>query len=93
MLAASAEVDAQAIFLMAPALFIPGYKRQRYPSRCAHIEIVHSWSDDVIAPENSIRYARGADCTLHLISGDHPLNASIEVVAELFGSFLQRLES
>ncbi|MDH3220825.1 MAG: alpha/beta hydrolase [Gammaproteobacteria bacterium] len=92
-LAASAEVDAQGIFLMAPALYIPGYRRQRYPSRCAHIEIVHGWSDDIIAPENSIRYAKEADCTLHLVSGDHPLNNSIEIVVELFSSFLERLGS
>jgi hypothetical protein len=31
---------------------------------------VHGWSDDVFLPEKSIRYAKEADCTLHLISGD-----------------------
>ncbi|MDH3535284.1 MAG: alpha/beta hydrolase [Gammaproteobacteria bacterium] len=68
-LVASQEVHAQAIFLMAPALYIPGYERQEYRSRCSHIEIVHGWSDDVIPVEHSIRYAKEADCTLHLISG------------------------
>ena len=88
-LVASQEIHAEAIFLMAPALYIPGYERQKYRSRCSHIEIVHGWSDDVIPVENSIRYAKEANCTLHLISGDHPLNSSLEVVAGLFGSFLQ----
>ena len=55
-----------------------------------HLEIVHGWSDDVIPPENSIRYARQADCTLHMIGGDHPLNSSIEVVEVLFEQFLKR---
>ena len=89
-LAASESVDADAIFLMAPALYIPGYKRQEYPSGCAHIEIVHGWSDDVISPSNSIRYSKDTDCTLHLISGDHALNGSLEVVAGLFEGFLDR---
>ena len=31
---------------------------------------MHGWSDDVFLPEKSIRYAKEAHCTLHLISGD-----------------------
>ena len=88
-LVASDKVDAKAIFLMAPALYIPDYRHQRYPSRSQHIEIVHGWSDDIIPVENSIRYAREADCTLHLISGDHALNGVIDVVANLFENFLR----
>ena len=76
---------------MAPALYIPGYKHQEYHSRCSPIEVVHGWSDDVLPPENSIRYSEEADCTLHLISGDHALNGSLEVVAGLFESFLEHV--
>jgi len=90
-LVASQEVHAEAIFLLAPALYIPGYERQEYRSRCSPIEIVHGWSDDVIPAENSIRYAQEANCTLHLISGDHPLNSSLEVVAGLFERFLEQV--
>jgi alpha/beta superfamily hydrolase len=90
-LVASQEVRAEAIFLMAPALYIPGYERQEYRSRCSRIEIVHGWSDDVIPVEHSIRYAKEADCTLHLISGDHPLNSSLDVVARLFARFLEQV--
>ncbi len=88
-LVASASVDVKSVFLMAPALYIAGYERQEYRSRCSHIEIVHGWSDEVIPAENSIRYAREADCTLHLISGDHALNGSIGAVEGLFGRFLK----
>jgi alpha/beta superfamily hydrolase len=90
-LVASGEVDAEAVFLMAPALYIANYKRWDYHSRCSHIEIVHGWSDQVIPPENSIKYAREADCALHLISGDHALNGSLKIVAGLFEGFLQSL--
>ena len=69
---------------------MPGYERREYHSRCSHIEIVHGRSDDVIPPEHSIRYAKEADCALHLISGDHALNGSLEVVAGLFEAFLKR---
>jgi len=89
-LVASASVDAAAVFLMAPALYIPGFKVQQYASRCAHIEIVHGWSDDVIPAQHSIDFAREADCTLHMIQGDHPLNTSITTVESLFERFLDQ---
>lgn len=87
-LVVSATVEARAVFLMAPALYIPSWKKQRYHSKSPHVEIVHGWSDAVIPVENSIRYARDADCTLHLISGNHALNESIEAVERLFDRFL-----
>ncbi len=87
-LVASESVEAKAVFLMAPALYIPGFKKQQYHSNCAHIEIVHGWSDDIIPAENAIKYAKAADCTLHLISEDHSLNGSLEMLAGLFERFL-----
>ena len=87
-LVASATVDAAAVFLIAPALYIPGYKVQQYHSKSPHIEIVHGWSDDVIPAQHSIDYAREADRRLHLIHGDHSLNSSIETVESIFEGFL-----
>ena len=89
-LVASETANAGAVFLMAPALYIPGYRRQEYRSSSPRIEIVHGWSDDVIPAEYSIRYAREADCTLHLIAGDHALNGSLDMVSDLFEGFLDR---
>lgn len=89
-LVASATVSAKAVFLMAPALYMQGYEHREYNSCCSHIEIVHGWSDDVIPPEHSIRYAKETGSALHLISGDHALNDSLEVVAGLFERFLER---
>ena len=87
-LVASETAAARGLFLMAPALYVAGFKHQQYDSRSPHTEIVHGWSDDVIPADHSIRYARYADCTLHLISGDHALNGVIETVEDLFKRFL-----
>jgi len=86
-LVASEQVKTHGVFLLAPALFIPGYKKQTYNTK-TKVEIVHGWSDDVIPPENSIKFAQNINCSLHLISGDHRLNSSIEVVEKLFSQFL-----
>ena len=90
-LVAADDVKTHAVFLLAPALYIPDYKQQQYCPAPKYVEIVHGWSDDVIPPEHSIRFAKEADCELHLISGDHRLNLSMEVVEGLFRQFLCRV--
>jgi len=80
------------IFLLAPALFMPGYNQQNYSTDFKHLEIVHGWPDDIIPVENSINYAQQAQCSLHLIDGDHRLNSSIEQVIELFKGFLSNIQ-
>ncbi|MCP4430243.1 MAG: alpha/beta hydrolase [Gammaproteobacteria bacterium] len=90
-LVVSEVVAPRAVFLIAPALFIPEYNKQSYLSKSPLIEIVHGWSDEVIPVEHSIQYAKEADCSLHVISGDHPLNNSIDVIEGLFESFLDRI--
>ena len=86
-LVVSEHVITKGVFLLAPALFMPEYKKQNYSDK-AYIEIVHGWEDEVIPPENSIRFSKKANCSLHLIAGDHRLNSSIETVERLFLQFL-----
>ena len=90
-LVVSEQVKAKALFLLAPALFMEGYQKQSYVSDCQNIEIVHGWSDEIIPVAHSIQYAKAADCTLHLISGDHRLMGSLDLVAALFQGFLARI--
>jgi alpha/beta superfamily hydrolase len=87
-LVASEKVNAKGIFLLAPALYMQGYKRQIYNTDNQNTEIVHGWSDDIIPPEHSVRFAKEANCSLHLIDGDHRLNSSIETVEKIFRQFL-----
>lgn len=86
-LVASEKVPVHGVFLLAPALYLEGYEQQSYISN-SEVAIVHGWSDEVIPPENSVSYARQADCTLHLIPGDHRLNSSLDHVEALFRLFL-----
>lgn len=81
-----------AVFLLAPALFMPDYAQQVYDNNISNIEIVHGWSDDVIPVEHSIKYAQQAQCTLHLIDGDHRLNTSLTTIVNLFKLFLQKIK-
>ena len=90
-LVASEQQAVTGVFLLAPALQMPGYERQSYQSKAKRIEIVHGWSDDVCPIEHSIKYAQGANCELHLIEGDHRLNSSLDEVLSLFALFLDHV--
>lgn len=87
---ASGWVDADGVFLLAPALYMPDYPTPAPAILADHAEIVHGWDDEVIPCENSIRFARLRGCTLHLVPGDHRLNSRIPLLCELFGTFLSR---
>lgn len=91
-LVASESVTTKGVFLMAPALHMPGFKKQQHESKSPLINIVHGWSDDIIPVENSIQFARQADCALHLISGDHPLNDVVKEVEVFFMRFLSKVK-
>jgi surfactin synthase thioesterase subunit len=90
-LVASEFVATKALFLMAPALYIPSFKQQQHNSLSSWIEIVHGWSDDIIPVEHSIKFSQQANSTLHLIAGDHALNDVVETVESLFERFMSKL--
>lgn len=87
---ASVWVDADAVFLLAPALYMPDYPVPAPAILAGHAEIVHGWDDEVIPCEHSIRFARLRGCTLHLVPGGHRLDTQIPLLCELFGAFLSR---
>jgi predicted esterase len=87
---ASARLGAHGVFLLAPALGMPGYPSQAPAVPAGRTEIVHGWDDEVIPCGNAIRFARLRRCTLHLVEGDHRLNSRIPLLCELFGAFLSR---
>ena len=87
---AAEQLGACGVFLLAPALYMPGYPTQEPMVPATRTEIVHGWDDEVIPCENAIRFARLRQCTLHLVQGDHRLNARIALLRELFHAFLAR---
>jgi pimeloyl-ACP methyl ester carboxylesterase len=92
-LVASGRVPVAGLFLLAPALYLPGYREQHFNKPQCPIEIVHGWRDDVVPPEHSIRFARDNGSTLHLIDDDHRFSSRLDVLGELLTPFLQKLGS
>ena len=86
---ASAELNPAGLFLLAPAVYLANYAVQDPIPRAGKVMIVHGWGDEVVPPENVIRFARQHRSTLHLLDGDHRLQAALSEIKRLFGDFLR----
>ena len=86
---ASENLKPDGLFLLAPAFYLPGYACQDPVPYATSTLIVHGWGDDVVPPGNSIDFARRHRCALHLLDGDHRLNAALPAIEPLFGLYLE----
>ena len=90
--AGSSLLQARGIFLLAPALYMPGYEKfSPRPAKC-QTTIVHGWRDEVVPVENSVRFAREQNATLHVLDSDHGLLDQIRAINHFFSYFLFTLD-
>ena len=85
---ASARLQVDGLFLLAPAFYLDGYGDQEPILRVQTSMIVHCWDDDVVPVQNSIRFAKTHCCDLHLLDGNHRLNDALPKIEPLFELFL-----
>jgi predicted esterase len=88
---ASAKLKVAGLFLMAPAFYREGYAIQDPTPKAALTVLVHGWEDAVVPVDVSLRYAQAHRAELHVIHGDHRLNAEAPTIALLFDDFLRRM--
>ena len=85
---ACAALRPQALFLMAPALYFPGWDEE--PRDCpARTAVVHGWRDDIVPPEVSVRFAQPRRAALHMLDSGHTLNDQLPALARIFGDLLE----
>lgn len=87
---ACAALRPQALFLMAPALYFPGWDEE--PQDCpAATVVVHGWRDDIVPVGASLRFARARGAALHVLDSGHTLNDKLETLSALLDGLLARL--
>jgi pimeloyl-ACP methyl ester carboxylesterase len=78
-----------ALFLMAPALYFPGFDEE--PTDVpALTSVVHGWNDDIVPVERAIRFARKNRAELHILDSGHTLNDQLPALERLFNDLLLR---
>jgi pimeloyl-ACP methyl ester carboxylesterase len=83
-LAAAPTLHAKGVFLMAPALYMPGIPELARGLPDCPITLVHGWRDEVIPYEQSMRFAKENRLALHLVESDHRLHSAIPFLRFLF---------
>jgi pimeloyl-ACP methyl ester carboxylesterase len=89
--AAAEQVNAVGLFVLAPAYYMEGYEELTPPPPGIPTCIVHGWHDDVVPPDNSIRFARQCSAELHLIDGDHRLTDNVIEICAYLKRFIRRV--
>lgn len=90
-LAAAAVIRPAGLFLMAPAIGIPGYPDLPALTCLPPTVIVHGWDDDIVPPGPVIDFARQHRLELAMVPDGHILENSLDLLADRFHSFLARL--
>jgi alpha-beta hydrolase superfamily lysophospholipase len=89
--AAASRVRPRALFLLAPAFYMPGFEAYTPQDVACPTAIVHGWRDAIVPVDNSIRWARDHNAALHLLDSDHRLEDRIAAICALLRTFLAEL--
>jgi surfactin synthase thioesterase subunit len=89
--AATASISPLGVFVVAPALFVPGYEHLMPQVPACPMTIVHGWQDEIIPWQNSVRFAAGSHVQLVLLDGDHRLIDVLDDVCSQFSLFLETI--
>ncbi len=89
--AAAATLRPAGLFLLAPAVYMPGLEAYTPHNVQAPCVVVHGWRDDIVPVESGVRWAREHRAALHVLDSDHRLEDQIEVICELLRAFLRKL--
>lgn len=81
----------EALFLLAPAIYIEGYGQLNPAPVADHITVIHGWDDNLIAPARAVRFADKFKTDLHLLNDGHELYNSIPFIEKTFRSVLESL--
>lgn len=87
---ACAALQPDALFLMAPALYFPGWDQepQGIPECCS---VVHGRSDDIVPVERAVRFAERNGSELHLLHSGHTLNDQLPILSFLLDRMLEQV--
>ena len=85
---ASKTIQPDALFLLAPAIYMQGYRQINPEPKAGHITVIHGWDDKLIAPACAVRFADKFKTNLHLLNDGHELYNSIPFIEKTFRDLL-----
>lgn len=84
---ASSTLRPRGLFLLAPAVDIPGYTGDTTP-KAGLTEVVHGWHDTIIPPAIVVGWGQRHSVRLHLVDSEHTLTDHVAWLCKAFDTFL-----
>ena len=78
-----------ALFLMAPAFYLPGYQQTEFNPPVEKTLVIHGWQDDIVPPENSWKFCQRHHIRLKMRDDGHRLMGDLLELTEEFDNFLK----
>lgn len=85
---AAGQLRPTGLFLLAPAIGLPGYAVTDPSPSTAHMVVVHGWEDDVVPLANVQQFAAAHRAVLHILPDGHVLQGELDRIERLFADFL-----
>lgn len=89
---ASPAIRPQGLFLLAPAVYLPGYARAEFRPTADCINVFHGWRDDIVPPHHAWRFCCAHRLPLKMFDAGHRLLEAMPQLADEFSRFLAALE-
>ena len=86
---ASRTLQPDGLFLMAPAINLPGYQERNPRAAAKVICVVFGWQDEAIPVAHGIRFAQMMQARMHILPSNHRLLNVLPLVGDLFDLFLR----
>jgi alpha/beta superfamily hydrolase len=90
--AVASERPPDGLFLLAPAVLMPGYEGDLLQPRAGVSLAIHGWHDEIVPVDNALRFCRHHDLSLLLLDSDHRLMSALDIICQQFALLLQQLE-
>ena len=87
---AAETLPASGLFLLAPAFYLPGYRRRDFKP-LPNTWVFHGWQDDIVPPENAWQFCQKYRCRLLMMDADHRLIEQLPHLADEFDRYLSGL--
>lgn len=88
---ASETMKPQGLFLLAPAFYLPGYRKTGFNPPVDRTLVIHGWRDTIVPPENSWKFCQKYGIRLNMLDSDHRLMSELPRLALEFEQFLLAL--
>ncbi|PID43759.1 MAG: alpha/beta hydrolase [Gammaproteobacteria bacterium] len=90
-IAASQTVKPDGLFLLAPAVCMPGYPESNPTPVARKTLVIHGWSDEIVPVESAIYYCRQHNLESVFVNDSHRLLDSVPRIEQLLSLFLREV--